>query len=261
MRRGAKEGCFGRGEQGFTLIELTIVLAILSVLSTIALSGFAVFKIRAQEALLKNSVYLVKVETDAWVNDYSRDRRWGGNYDTAFLNGRLEKALEAGAPGSSQGVKNPFSGSRAVINWTDVLLAESSPAIQITNNADYSHAGMGTVAVHPELRGAVVVYLGNGIPTVDIFYVDLLGKRSSMLLTSTAEGGSLATQAAPVTSALPDTPVTPAVPVIPVAPVTLVAPVTNDKNREKRKDQEKDKEKDERKDEEKDKEKDERKNR
>lgn len=187
-----------RREQGFSLIELSIVLAMLSMLGMIALSVYAIFKIRAQEALLKNLVYLVKVETNTWVNDYRLDQHWGGNYDTAFLNGRLEKVLESGATGGGQGIRNPFSGNRAVINWTDVLLAESNPAIQITNNASYSYAGMGTTAVYPELRGTVVVYLGNGIPAVDIFYVDLLGKRSAMLLTSTAEGVT------PVTPVTPD---------------------------------------------------------
>lgn len=95
-------------------------------------------------------------------------------------------------------MRNPFSGSGAVVNWPDVLVAESNPAIQITNNADYSCAGVGTDSVHPELRGSIVVYLDNGVPDVDIFYVDLLGRRSAMLLASKAEGGS----AAPVTPAL-----------------------------------------------------------
>jgi len=180
-------------DQGFTLIELMIVIAILTVLSAVALSGFAVFKIRAQESLLKNLVYLVKVETDTVVHDYSITSHWGGNYDTAFLNGRLEKTLEAGAPGSIQGVKNPFSGSRSVINWPTVLLAESNPAIQITNNPDYSYAGMGTATVHPELRGSVVVYTDNGVPAVDIYYVDLLGKQSELHFTSAGEGGAVTT--------------------------------------------------------------------
>jgi len=76
-------------------------------------------------------------------------------------------SLERGSSTSIHGRRNLFSGSGAVVNWPDVLVAESNPAIQITNNAASSHAGMGADSVHPELRGTVVVYLDNDVPAVD----------------------------------------------------------------------------------------------
>ena len=53
-----------RGAQGWTLIELTIVISLITVLSTIALVGYSNAVIRSREAVLKEDLFRMRDAID-----------------------------------------------------------------------------------------------------------------------------------------------------------------------------------------------------
>lgn len=58
-----------RGDRGFTLIELTIVISLITVLSTIALVGYRSAVTRTREAVLKEDLFRMREAIDQYYAD------------------------------------------------------------------------------------------------------------------------------------------------------------------------------------------------
>jgi general secretion pathway protein G len=61
--------CQGRGQRGFTLIELMVVMAITSVLLAIALPIYQKSIIRARESVLRNNLFTLRTMIDEFTID------------------------------------------------------------------------------------------------------------------------------------------------------------------------------------------------
>jgi general secretion pathway protein G len=64
-----KKGCLRRGQRGFTLIELMVVMAITSVLLAIALPIYQKSIIRARESVLRNNLFTLRTMIDEFTID------------------------------------------------------------------------------------------------------------------------------------------------------------------------------------------------
>ena len=100
-----------RGVSGWTLIELTIVIALITILSTIALVGYRTAITRTREAVLKEDLFRMR---DA-IDQFHADR---GVYPTA-LEGLVSSGYLRSIP------DDPFTNSNDT--WVTVL-AEVDPS-------------------------------------------------------------------------------------------------------------------------------------
>ena len=62
----------GTNEQGFTLLELVTVLAIIGILATIALPNYYNAVVRAREAVLKDNLFFMRDAIDQYYLDMGR---------------------------------------------------------------------------------------------------------------------------------------------------------------------------------------------
>jgi prepilin-type N-terminal cleavage/methylation domain-containing protein len=171
-----------KSRHGFSIVELMIVLVIIGILSTLANFNMSNMIKRAKEAQLKAMVRHLTNDVFMYIHDYDLNHRWGKNYDERYLNGKLEKVLENKPYDNVYGHKNPFSASKVVLNWRSVPGFLKNPAIFITCNKRFSYEGFGPKRKVKKLRGTVVIWMRKGVSTVDAYYVNLEGKRSSMRL-------------------------------------------------------------------------------
>jgi general secretion pathway protein G len=58
-----------RGEDGFTLIELMIVIVVIGVLATIAIPNYIASLKSSKEAVLKEDLHVLRQQIDAYTND------------------------------------------------------------------------------------------------------------------------------------------------------------------------------------------------
>ena len=60
---------FGRQENGYTLLELLIVVAIISVLATLAIPSFQASAVKAREVALKHNLFTMRTVLDQYYAD------------------------------------------------------------------------------------------------------------------------------------------------------------------------------------------------
>ena len=106
---------FRRNTHGWTLIELTIVIALMTILSTIALVGYRTATTRTREAVLKEDLFRMRDAIDQFHADQ-------GSYPPG-LDGLVSNGYLRSIP------DDPFTGSAE--SWITVL-AEVDPAEPLT---------------------------------------------------------------------------------------------------------------------------------
>ena len=117
-----------RGANGWTLIELTIVIALMTILSTIALVGYRTAITRTREAVLKEDLFRMR---DA-IDQFHADR---GVYPTV-LEGLVSNGYLRSIP------DDPFTDSNET--WVNVL-ADVDPSDPLTQGIyDIRSGALGT---------------------------------------------------------------------------------------------------------------------
>lgn len=178
-------------EKGFTLIQLIVVVAVLGILSAVALPRIAGVQARAKENVLKTNARTLAsyVERLAVLEphlsfEYMKNQGDGNPHgEDAHLSRRIELALERineDAPTDDaaehylnrDGYENFKSGNRYVLNYntSGALSSYPNPAVYITDSG-----GMPTGTLE-KLEGSIVLLFGDG--KVEIFHVDFDGLRS-----------------------------------------------------------------------------------
>jgi hypothetical protein len=163
-------------EGGFTLVELATVIVVSAMLLVLALPNVVPAVDRAKTAVSMSNAHIVGNVLVPLVGEYAVDRRFrfACNYDHAWLAGRLESELENLPYYNRFQLRNPYSGSQTILDWTYCPDFMASPAVFITGGPQYSYEA----ATQPCLLGSVVVYLENGQEEVEVYFVDGLGKKS-----------------------------------------------------------------------------------
>ena len=80
-----------KGEGGFTLIELMIVLTVIGILLAVAQPSFQQYTIRAKEAVLKENLFTLRDVIDQY---YADKGRYPDTLDDLVTNGYIRKVPE-----------------------------------------------------------------------------------------------------------------------------------------------------------------------
>lgn len=177
------QGSVKTSSRGFTLIELMMVVVIIGILSSIGTVSMSRMIIKAEEARLKVMLHNINFNVESYVMDYDLKHRWTSrSYDIRYLNGKLEKVLENKEYDNIYGHRNPFSKSKVILNYGSIASKFKNPAVFITNASKYSFDKIKPRTITKDLKGSVVVYLANDVNFIDIFYIDIAGKKSMLNL-------------------------------------------------------------------------------
>ncbi len=175
----ARPGSVISNSKGFTLVELMVAVVIIGILSSISAVSMHRMIARAQEAGLKAMVNNLNFNVYSNVSDYDLKHLWvSKNYDIKYLNGKLETILENKKYDNVYNHKNPYSKSKVILNYSSIPSSLKNPAVFITNSSKYSYDKLPPLSITKDLKGSVVVYLNNDVALIDIFYVDIAGRKS-----------------------------------------------------------------------------------
>lgn len=180
-------------QEGFTLVELLIVVIIIALLVLIALPAFVGQQDKAKEAVLDHYAHDVKLELDDLrLNGYSYEYVTSisnGRYRDGYLSCELEKSLEL-IQGSNYSSKmpfvNPYSQKRTIVNYGSLYRDTRyvPPAVWITNR---NVAGISLADRKTYLPGTVIAqWVGNPTQRIDIYYVKGNGQLSSRVIRTPA---------------------------------------------------------------------------
>jgi type IV pilus assembly protein PilA len=188
-------------QQGFTLVELLIVIIIVGVLAAIAIPVYIGQRGKAKEASLKESARIVLTETTTLLASPGLSTTYNataGNpgttaYNTAaatYRSNALEAALKNGSSTSNgEGIRNTFSARPLVLNQASTSLTGTSqnPAVFITNATALRYASFQTqtAATRNLFRGSVIVCWNTlaAVNAVEIYTVNNSGTKSTTVAT------------------------------------------------------------------------------
>lgn len=188
-----------RRKKAFTLIELIVVIAILGTLIAILVPTMTGFVDEARTTVLKaNSRGIeafLKASSLRFDADHlfanSNDSGTGDPEDQTYLSRYLETYFEQAGYGKNNfAIENPFSGKTGVLNYSSYKLGGDyrQLAMVISNNADLKYeSGLSAATAKTYLKGSLIVYMRNGDPVIQIYYIDKDGNKSDTVYTYSVE--------------------------------------------------------------------------
>jgi len=189
-------------QQGFTFIELLIVIIIIGILAAIAIPVYAAQRDKAKEASLSASRRIVVVDVATCLTESGLSKTYRASVSTVptsaayklaatqNLSNALESILENGiADRNGDGIANPYSARKAILNLTSATLsaANANPAVLITRATGCRYASFQTqsAAIRNNLRGCVIACWNTlaAVNAIEIYYVDTKGVKSPSPIT------------------------------------------------------------------------------
>ena len=176
-----------KNNKGFTLLQIVIVIAIIAILSAVAVASFANLPQKAEDTMLTANAKILATTISTKLPFYENENWYidsvGINYDC--VNDDLEAELEMikdGHYSNANAYKNPVSSSEAILDYSNTLGSGDGycPAVFMTQTAAYAHTGKGSTG---NLIGSVVAYFhadGSGTDYVEVYYVKRDGSKSDV---------------------------------------------------------------------------------
>ena len=135
-----------RKDDGFTLIELMIVIAVIGILAVVLIPKVGTIKTQAKSAGIDTNIHMVQAYVQSRVSSWANANSAAGTVQ-ATVRADITSALSGG----TDLMQNPFSGSTSVVN-ANALTGTRNVAF-ITDNTGYAAAGY----TDPNLAGTIVI--------------------------------------------------------------------------------------------------------